>query len=62
MDWREELEGIYDRHSASLYAFVLNLLRNEDLTRDVLQEVFRKIANRRGILDGVVNERAYLIV
>jgi hypothetical protein len=61
MDRREQIERIYDEHSSSLFAFVLNLSRNEDLTREVLQEVFQKIGRRPDLLDNVRNERSFLI-
>jgi RNA polymerase sigma-70 factor, ECF subfamily len=56
-----ELERLYDDHAQALFAFVLNLTRHEADARDVLQEVFLKLANRPGLLDGVVEPRAFLI-
>lgn len=56
-----DLAGLYDNHAQALYAFLLNLTRNEDDTRDVLQEVFVKLARQPGLLDGVREERAFLI-
>jgi len=56
-----ELERLYDEHAQSLYAFLLNLTRNEGDTRDLLQEVFVKIAREPALLDGVRVERAFLI-
>ena len=38
-----DLGQLYDEHAAALFAFVLNLTRNEADTRDVLQEVFLKL-------------------
>ena len=61
MDREKRLEEIYDRHSNALYAFLINFSRDEDLTYDTIQEVFQKIAQRPGILDKVLNERAFLI-
>jgi RNA polymerase sigma-70 factor, ECF subfamily len=55
------LERLYDDHAQALYAFLLNLTRNEDDTRDVLQELFIKLASQPGLLDGVRDERAFLI-
>jgi RNA polymerase sigma-70 factor (ECF subfamily) len=56
-----DFAGLYDTHAQALYAFLLNLTRNEDDTRDVLQEAFVKLARQPGLLDGVRDERAFLI-
>lgn len=56
-----ELERLYDEHAQSLFAFLLNFLRDETDTRDVVQEIFLKIAREPGILKGVRDERAFLI-
>lgn len=57
----QEIERLYDLHAQSLFAFLLNLTRNEADTRDVLQEVFVKIAREPGLLQNVREERAFLI-
>jgi RNA polymerase sigma-70 factor (ECF subfamily) len=56
-----ELERLYDDHAQALFAFLLNFTRNEADTRDLLQELFVKIARQPGILDGVHEERAFLL-
>ena len=56
-----EIERLYDGHAQALYAFLLNLTRDEADTRDVLQEVFVKIAREPDRLAGVRDERAFLI-
>jgi len=56
-----ELERLYDEHAWSLYAFLLNLTRDEADTRDLLQEIFVKLAREEKLLDGVRDERAFLI-
>src|ERR1044071_1140163 len=56
-----DLEKLYDEHAQSLFAFLLNFTRNEDDTRDVLQELFCKIATRPRLLDGLREPRAFLI-
>ena len=61
MPGHSELERLYDAHAAGLYAFLLNLMRDEADTRDVLQEVFVKIARDGSLLQGVREERAFLI-
>ena len=57
----ENLEQLYDSHAQALFAFLLNLTRNEADTRDLLQEVFCKIARRSGLLDGARDTRAFLL-
>jgi RNA polymerase sigma-70 factor (ECF subfamily) len=56
-----ELERLYDAHAQALFAFLLNLTRDETDTRDLLQEVFVKLARQPGLLAGVRDERAFLI-
>jgi RNA polymerase sigma-70 factor (ECF subfamily) len=55
------LEGIYDEHAQALFAFVLNLLRHEADTRDVLQELFIKLARNPRLLEGVKDHRGFLL-
>src|SRR5690348_17051853 len=56
-----ELERLYDEHAQPLYAFLLNFTRDESDTRDLLQEVFVKLARSPELLDSVRDERAFLI-
>jgi len=56
-----DLERLYDDHAGALFAFLLNLTRAKADTRDVLQEIFVKLARQPGLLQGVRNERAFLI-
>ncbi len=56
-----ELERLYDAHAQALFGFLLNFTRNEADTRDLLQEVFIKLARQPGLLAGVREERAFLI-
>ena len=56
-----DFERLYDAHAQALFAFLLNLTRNEADTRDLLQEVFIKIAQRPSILDGARDEKAFLL-
>jgi RNA polymerase sigma-70 factor (ECF subfamily) len=58
---RTEIERLYDEHAPSLFAFLLNLTRDENDTRDLLQELFVKIAREPALLENVSNERAFLI-
>src|ERR1039458_1720140 len=56
-----DIERLYDEHAQPLYAFLLNLTRNEADTRDLLQEIFLKLARDESLLHGVREERAFLI-
>jgi len=56
-----ELERLYDGHAQPLFAFLLNLTRNEADTRDLLQDIFIKLAREPALLAGVRDERAFLI-
>ena len=56
-----ELGRLYDEHAQSLYAFLLNFTRDESDTRDLLQEIFVKLARDPKLLAGVRDERAFLI-
>jgi RNA polymerase sigma-70 factor, ECF subfamily len=56
-----ELERLYDEHAQALFAFLLNLTRDEADTRDLLQEIFVKLARQPGLLAGARDERAFLI-
>jgi RNA polymerase sigma-70 factor (ECF subfamily) len=56
-----DLRRLYDGHSQSLYAFLLNLTRDENDTRDLLQDIFIKLARDPKLLAGVRDERAFLI-
>ena len=56
-----EIERLYDEHAQPLYALLLNFTRDEADTRDLLQEIFVKLAREPGLLAGVREERAFLI-
>lgn len=56
-----ELERIYDEHAQALFAFLLNFTRDEADTRDVLQEIFTKLARQPDLLSGARDERAFLL-
>jgi RNA polymerase sigma-70 factor (ECF subfamily) len=56
-----ELRRLYDEHARTLYAFLLNFTREESDTRDLLQEIFVKLARNPELLDGIRDERAFLI-
>ncbi len=56
-----DLEKIYDEHAQALFAFLLNFTRDENDTRDLLQEIFTRLAREPGLLRGARDERAFLI-
>jgi RNA polymerase sigma-70 factor (ECF subfamily) len=56
-----EIERLYDGHAQPLFAFLLNFIRDEADTRDLLQEIFVKLAREPNLLAGVRDERAFLI-
>ena len=56
-----DFERLYDEHAQALFAFLLNFTRHEADTRDLLQEVFVRVAQRPGLLSGVRDERAFLL-
>jgi len=55
-----DLENLYDEHAQALYAFALALTRNEADTKDILQQLFTRVARKPKVLEGVRNMRAYL--
>ena len=56
-----QIERLYDEHAQALFAFLLNFTRDEDDTRDVMQEVFVKLARQPELLRGARDERAFLL-
>src|SRR5471032_1385741 len=56
-----EIERLYDEHAQALFAFLLNFTRDESDTRDLLQEIFIKLARDEKLLRGIREERAFLI-
>src|ERR1017187_7315479 len=56
-----DIERLYDEHAQAVFAYLLNFTRHEADTRDLLQELFVKLANRPELLEGVRDERAFLL-
>ena len=56
-----DLERLYEEHAQSLFGFLLNFTRDENDTRDVLQELFCKLASRPELLENVREPRGFLI-
>lgn len=61
MPHNRQLERLYDDHAQALFAYLLNFTRDESDTRDLLQEVFVKLARQPELLNRVRDERAFLI-
>jgi RNA polymerase sigma-70 factor (ECF subfamily) len=56
-----DLQRLYDEHAQALFAFLLNFTRDEADTRDVLQEVFTKLARQPALVSGARDSRAFLL-
>jgi RNA polymerase sigma-70 factor (ECF subfamily) len=56
-----DFEAFYDDHAQALFSFLLNFTRNEADTRDVLQDVFVKVARQPQLLNGIRDQRAFLL-
>jgi RNA polymerase sigma-70 factor (ECF subfamily) len=61
MESTPNIERVYDEHAPALFGFLLNLLRNEADTYDVMQEVFVKLGRRPALLEGVRDERGFVL-
>ena len=61
MSPERELARLYDEHAPALFAFLLNLTRNEADTRDLLQDIFIKLARSPDLLRDVRDERSFLL-
>jgi RNA polymerase sigma-70 factor (ECF subfamily) len=60
MALQEWLEEVYRDHAPALFRFLIRLTGNEADTRDVLQELFVRLAKSPQLLDGVTSPRSYL--
>ncbi len=54
------LEGIYRDHAPALFRFLMRLTGQEADTRDVLQDIFVRLAKSPRLLEGVAAPRSYL--
>ena len=61
MPQSRDLEAIYDEHAQAIFGFLLNLTRNEEDTKDLLQDLFTRLSRRPEMLDAVRHPRAYLL-
>jgi len=56
-----DLARLYDEHAQALFAFLLDFTGSDADTRDVLQEVFIRLAREGARWPDVRNERGFLI-
>ena len=56
-----DLARLYNEHAPALYAFLLNFTRSDAESRDAVQEVFVRLAEKPGRLDGVRDPRGFLL-
>ena len=57
----DPVRGLYDEHADALYAFLLQLVRHEADVKDLLQEVFLKVAREPEKFRHLDNPRGYLL-
>jgi len=57
----DHVERLYDAHASALFAFLLSLTRHEADTRDLVQEIFVKLARQPDLLAEARDERAFLL-
>ena len=55
------LARVYDDHAQALFAFLLNFTRHETETKDLLQDLFVKLAKQPSLLEAARDERTFLI-
>src|SRR5262245_15780428 len=56
-----DLAKIYDQHAQAVFGYLLNLTRHEADTRDLLQDLFVKLARQPSLLNGVSQVRPFLL-
>lgn len=61
MAGRQDIERWYDEHAGALFALLLNLTRDESDARDLLQEVFLRLANQSEHFSAADDPRAYAL-
>jgi RNA polymerase sigma-70 factor (ECF subfamily) len=54
----DELEAVYDAHAPGLFHYLATITKTETDARDLLQELFIRLA--RGAGDGAKNQKAFL--
>src|SRR5579859_87049 len=56
-----KLERLYEQHAQALFAFLLNFTRDEQDTRDLLQDIFVRLGRAPELLSGASNPRGFLL-
>ena len=56
-----DFERLYDEHAQALFSFLIQFTRNEADTKDLLQELFIKLARNPRLFEAVRDERAFLL-
>jgi RNA polymerase sigma-70 factor, ECF subfamily len=56
-----DLERLYDDHAQAVFSFLASLTRSEADGRDLLQDLFVKLARNPGLLRDVRSERSFLL-
>ncbi len=57
---RDPLEALYDEHAPALFRFLVRLTGDEAAVKDILQEIFIRLAREPRLLDGVRAPRSFL--
>jgi len=57
----DDLEKVYDEHIDHLFHFLLSLKLSEPECKDLIQQLFLKLARRPGLIRRARNERPYLM-
>jgi RNA polymerase sigma-70 factor (ECF subfamily) len=56
----DPLEALYDEHAPALFRFLVRLTGDEAAVKDILQEIFIRLAREPGLLSGVRAPRSFL--
>jgi RNA polymerase sigma-70 factor (ECF subfamily) len=56
----DPLAVLYDAHAPALFRFLIRLTGDEATVKDILQEIFIRLAREPGLLRGVTAPRSYL--
>ena len=57
---REDFELLYDQEAEGVFRFALSLCGQEDVAKDVTQEVFLKVAREESLLSAIESKKAFL--
>jgi RNA polymerase sigma-70 factor (ECF subfamily) len=60
-DPHKVFEVFYDRHSPAIYSYCLKILESEEMARDVIQEVFLRLYEKRFSYENMTNLQGFLI-